>query len=141
MREVSPWAVRSKGREQHRAFYAAYITSADWYRRRVKWAAEEAEFIAPATIVCIGGCGRDWGLSRDDMHHCSYDRLGDEAHQDLWPMCRSCHTHLHEILDSTKSWRKLPRRLANDLALEVLRRDHTVGAAAAKAPGRMRDYL
>ncbi|SDQ15196.1 hypothetical protein SAMN04488565_0924 [Leucobacter chromiiresistens] len=117
---MSPWARQSQGRNAHRAFYADYITSAKWYSRRARWALEESTRIAPALILCRGRCGNAWNVDRDDLHHCVYDRLGDEAHEDLWPMCRSCHTRLHELLDSSRSWRKLPKRQANRQALAIL---------------------
>ncbi|WP_053353948.1 hypothetical protein [Leucobacter musarum] len=120
MRELRRGAKHSQGRDQHRAFYAQYIVSPAWFRRRERWAAEEAARIAPAPIQCRGGCGHQWQAGRDDLHHCSYRRLGDEAHDDLWAMCRTCHTALHRMIESTRSWRRLPRRQANQLAIAVL---------------------
>ena len=74
------------------------------------------------------------------MHHASYDRLGNEAHEDLWPLCRPCHTNLHDVLDSTKSWRKLSRLVANTHALSIVQRDRGVLPPVSPAQS-LRDYL
>lgn len=120
VRELSPWAKRSTGRQQHREMYAAYITSAQWWQRRHRWVEEQrTRMPADHSITCLG-CHRLWRLGRDDLHHITYERLGAEAHEDLWPMCRQCHTDVHDVLDSTKSWRRLPRAQANRLALSCV---------------------
>lgn len=141
MRELSPWARKSQGRDQHRARYATYITSAAWYRRRDEWARAEAARVAPAPIRCRGGCGSIWTPDRDDLHHCSYDRLGDEAHEDLWPMCRDCHSRLHDLLDSSRSWRRIEREQANRLALEILVARHQRRRVVASREPGLRGYL
>lgn len=120
MRELNPWQRRSNGREAHRQFYAKYMRSPAWFSRREQWAEEELALLpVGGTIVCVG-CGRGWFVRRDDLHHYSYERLGDEAHEDLWPMCRDCHVLLHEVMRSSRSWRKLATRQANELALAVV---------------------
>ena len=121
MRELRPGQIRSRGRDEHRERYAAYMRSPAWFRRRNRWVEEESARVAPSPVFCHGGCGRQWAVSRDDLHHCSYDRLGDEQHADLWAMCRSCHDQIHALMDSAKSWRKLPLRLRNEQALAVIR--------------------
>ncbi|MFV0435016.1 MAG: hypothetical protein ACK5LO_13680 [Leucobacter sp.] len=120
MRELKPWATRSRKREAWREFYAGYIKSPAWWRRRTQWLEEELELCGREQITCLGGCGRQWRLNRDDLHHCTYDRLGDEAHEDLWPMCRTCHDFLHQLMDSSKTWRLLPYLLANQRALSIV---------------------
>lgn len=143
MRDLRPEQRRSLGRELHRERYAAYMASAGWRARRVRWHAEELTRTA-ATAVHCRGCGRLWSLDRDDLHHVDYVRLGDEAHEDLWPMCRSCHNCLHALIESSKSWRLLTRRQANTLALPALRRAlegepaETIHAAAVT---NLREYL
>ncbi len=143
MRELNPWAVRSNGREAHRERYAAYMRSTAWFRRRNQWAADETNYLPEGTgIVCLG-CGEAWSLGRDDLHHVTYDRLGTESHQDLWPLCRSCHTCIHRKLVATRSWRKLPRVQANYFALAHVR-DERVGRVAPKLSQRvstLRDYI
>lgn len=71
--------------------------------------------------MCFGGCGHEWNVDRDDVHHMDYTNLGDEAFEDLWPLCRKCHNQIHALLD-LREYRKLARPLANQLALGVLRR-------------------
>lgn len=125
MRKLSPWAIRSRGRDQHRERYATYMSSAAWFSRRDTWAEQEAAQVGGADkILCTGGCGQHWEVRKDDLHHCTYDRLGNEAHEDLWPMCRDCHTRLHDLMVSTRSWRKLPKQQANAQALQVVRASH-----------------
>lgn len=134
MRELSPWARKSQGRDAHRATYARYITSREWFQRRERWAEEELARTA-GPVTCVGGCGRQWRLNQDDLHHCTYDRLGHEDHDDLWPMCRDCHTDLHQVLDSTKSWRKLDRASANRQAVMVLQRRHSPDQSSSPTSG------
>lgn len=143
MRELSPWAVRSNGREAHRQRYAGYMRSPAWYRRRYQWAEEEAGLLpAGGTIVCLG-CGKPWKLKQDDLHHITYDRLGAEEHEDLWPLCRGCHTLIHDLLASTKTWRKLPRMQANHVALEYVRdeREGKLSSPLPRGSSALRDYL
>lgn len=139
MRDLNPWAKNSVGRELHRARYAAYIQSAEWFRRRDIWAVEELRRREGELISCLG-CYSPWLVRRDDMHHASYDRLGNEAHEDLWPLCRTCHTNLHDVLDSTKSWKKLSRLVANTHALTIVQRDRGVLSPVSSVQS-LRDYL
>lgn len=124
MRELSPWAIRSNGRQEWREFYASYISSPKWFARREQWAEEEMRLSGGDALSCRADCGRTWSLDRGDLHHCNYDRLGNEAHEDLWALCRACHDTIHRLLDSTRSWRKLDRQLANQQALRILQTRH-----------------
>lgn len=124
MRELKPNAKRSKGRDVHRAKYEAYIGSPEWFRRREVWDEAERARLGCEELHCAG-CKREWTLKRGDLHHITYERLGQESHEDLWAVCRQCHDRLHELMDSSKSWRKLPRTLANEFALSVLRGEHS----------------
>lgn len=120
MRELEPWAQRSNGREAHRAFYAAYIHSSAWFQRRTRWVEDERELLLEGQQIACVGCSKEWALKRDDLHHVSYERLGNEAHEDLWPMCRSCHSWIHELLRSSRSWRRLALSHGSVLALQQL---------------------
>lgn len=140
MRELSPWAKKSEGRNRARAFYAAYISSSAWYRRRIQWAEEELHRIKPARIMCMGQCGREWKVSRDDLHHSSYDRLVDEDHEDLWPLCRGCHDLVHHLIGSSKTWRRMDRWVANQQAILIVQdRNQSPGGKGRGAS--LRDYL
>lgn len=141
MREVRPGSRLSQGRLKRREFYAEYIVSAQWYQRRVRWAEDETKIMGSTTILCRG-CERAWALRAGDLHHVSYDRLGDEDHADLWALCRVCHTRLHEILESTKGWRKLERRHANALALrQVQHEQEREGDRRRSAAATIREFL
>ena len=110
---------RMVGQDARRTFYDYYITSDQWRARREAWAAWRAGGLFGKPIRCYG-CREAWILERDDLHHCDYDRLGAEANEDLWPMCRSCHEKLHQLLHAFPSYRRMPRRQANTLALGAL---------------------
>lgn len=94
------------------------MASPAWYARRERWAEET---LAAGHELRCQGCTRAWSLDTGDLHHCDYSRLGQEAHRDLWPLCRACHTRLHTLMDSSKTWRKLPYRQRNNLALDSIR--------------------
>lgn len=121
MRKLRPNQQRSVGRDAHRALYADYMASPAWWERRREWERTELESTGFPNVLCVA-CGLKWTL-RDDLHHIDYDRLGNEAHEDLWPMHRVCHTRLHQLIESSKSWRNMRRRFANVQALPVLRRE------------------
>lgn len=118
MRKLSPFAKRSRGRALYRDRYRQYMASSTWFRRREQW--YESEVAAFGTVMCKGKCGREWTPNTGDLHHVTYDRLGNEEHHDLWPLCRECHALIHQIIESSRSWRRLPRRQANQLALARL---------------------
>lgn len=118
------------GQDVRRSFYDHYITSDEWRSRREAWAAWQEERLTPEPIRCYG-CRQVWERDRDDLHHCDYDRLGKEANEDLWPMCRGCHDLLHQLLRTFPSYRRMPRRQANTLALGALTADPDEDGLAA----------
>jgi hypothetical protein len=65
-------------------------------------------------------CGRVWTLD-DDLHHASYDNLGNERDEDLIPMDRDCHEDLHQILANSRAWRAMPRPAATAGIIATLR--------------------
>lgn len=119
MRELKPGAIRSKRRAEWRKFYAEYMRSKQWFERRARWEQEERTQRSGGVILCEGACGKVWTL-KAHMHHVTYDRLGREAHRDLWPMCEDCHYALHRLIGQ-RSWRKKPRHMANYQGLAILR--------------------
>lgn len=121
MRDLGPFARRSAGRQRYRAFYDTYIASDLWRARRAAWAGWAEGQLASEPIRCLV-CRQPWRLHRDDLHHCDYDRLGHEADEDLWPLCRRCHTELHDLLQAFRGYRRMPKRQANHLALAALQR-------------------
>jgi 5-methylcytosine-specific restriction endonuclease McrA len=69
--------------------------------------------------VCVV-CGKPWTLD-DDLHHASYANLGHEPDTELVPMCRGCHEDLHQILDTSRAWRTMPRPAATTGIITILR--------------------
>ncbi len=68
------------------AVYRPYINSEPWHCRRMlarERVGNKCQF-----------CG---STDRLETHHLSYERLGEEAPEDLIILCRSCHTRFHEI--------------------------------------------
>lgn len=100
--------------------YRAYIASKHWYERRLAWVNSFSMRHPDSELVCFS-CGASWDVRRDDLHHASYQRLGNERDEDLWAMCRDCHNELHSMIRSSYAWRRLSFESANRLALAKLR--------------------
>jgi hypothetical protein len=123
MRAPRPGSRWSRRRVARRARYADYIHSPAWWRTRVEWYATHTTGASRGQSHCAG-CDAPWLRDRDDLHHTTYDRLGQERFNDLIPMCRACHTRLHELWDTSPAWRKLVRAQATVGILAALRREH-----------------
>jgi 5-methylcytosine-specific restriction endonuclease McrA len=95
-----------------RQFYASYIVSEAWFERRRRWTEEFAERFPNEPLVCFI-CGSAWTLESDDMHHVTYDHVGHEEFDELWPLCRKDHDELHRIYENVPAWRRLSRRQAS----------------------------
>jgi hypothetical protein len=65
--------------------YTEYVNSAMWRRRR----REFYESRPRRCEVCGGEEGPVW------IHHCSYERLGEESDNDLVCLCTGCHVLAH----------------------------------------------
>lgn len=120
MRELDKHARRSAKRDQFRARYNAYVSSAAWRAVRRGWAEEYRQRHAaePACEVC----GGDWKLSVDDLHHHTYDRLTEEAFEDLAPLCRRCHDLVHDTIRRSPHWARMRDVAASTKVIERLRR-------------------
>lgn len=68
-------------------FYTAYISSG-------KWAAKRQQVLARDSNRC------QTCLSQDDLevHHKTYERLGDEALEDLITLCHECHEAITTVI-------------------------------------------
>lgn len=99
-----------------RALYDAYMSSPAWYQRRMAWIRRQPD---PQQIRCVI-CHKLWS-SRDDLHHITYVRLGNEQYADLVPVHRACHEMIHALL-RTRVYRRLERRTANEMILARFRR-------------------
>lgn len=60
--------------------YRAYLRSPEWRARRL-------EFLEDAEYQCQE-CGSNKKLQ---VHHLSYDNLGDETEDDVEVLCKECH--------------------------------------------------
>lgn len=120
VRRLEWWEKTSTVREVSRAKYAHYMRSAAWFNRRRKWLRDEQARTGHTQVYCVGGCENKWTLN-DDLHHATYARFGDEAHEDLWPMCRFCHSWIHQEIRGNRSYRKLADYTASSAALQLLR--------------------
>lgn len=69
--------------------YEDYINSFDWHLKR-------SQALSRADQKC-GRCGSTEGL---EVHHLTYERLGNEEPEDLLVVCRSC----HEKEDDKRRW-------------------------------------
>jgi hypothetical protein len=116
-RQGSRW---SAGRIRRRGRYASYIESEAWFRRREQWHAEHVDSTGAEPTCAV--CDAAWTLSRGDLHHRTYDRLGRERYGDLIPMCRVHHAALHELWDASPAWRRLGRAQATAGIISILRR-------------------
>lgn len=67
------------------AWYGRYLASA-------RWAAKRAAVLARDRGRCVvPGCGR----AAVQVHHLTYERVGDEAMDDLAAVCETCHSAAH----------------------------------------------
>ena len=138
MRKLSKHARKSARREEYRARYASYITSAAWRAVRVGWLDEFRlrNGCEPSCEVC----GRGWELARDDLHHHTYDRLTAELFEDLAPLCRPCHGLVHDTIRGSRHWARMRDVAASKKVIERLRilrarADHRVSQHEAGQEG------
>lgn len=64
----------------------------DAYLRSPAWQAKRADYRRNRKWACLI-CGAKRGIQ---LHHLTYDRLGDEDLDDLVPLCQGCHVIVHE---------------------------------------------
>jgi 5-methylcytosine-specific restriction endonuclease McrA len=69
------------------ATYHEHLVSLDWQVIR-------ANALQRAGYRCER-CGSPWGLQ---VHHLTYERLGNELPEDLVCLCRDCHRTLHGLV-------------------------------------------
>jgi 5-methylcytosine-specific restriction endonuclease McrA len=117
MRDPRPGIAWSGRRVAIRADYQDYMSGLAWARRRRAWRAAYVD--EPVCQICA----EPWTLTRGDLHHRSYRRLGRELDRDLIPLCRRCHSALHLLLESPQ-WLRLGRARATDSLVAVLRRQN-----------------
>ena len=88
---ITPWwdeGLQEKWKEaeekEWRSRYEQHLASA-------KWSIIRARVMDRARSICEG-CGKN---AARDVHHLTYDRLGDEMLFDLVAVCTVCHDKLH----------------------------------------------
>lgn len=67
--------------------YNAYLSSAAWRSLKARYRASDL-------VQDCGLCSESDGL---DMHHMTYERVGEEELSDLIPLCRNCHRMVHVL--------------------------------------------
>ena len=122
MRDPLPGMAWSRDRLIRRVAYATWMGSADWLAWRQAW--HDAWSARHGGEPVCAACAQAWSLHHGDLHHRCYDRLGHEQFDDVTPLCRACHDQLHRILESSPSWRRMPRSQATDGIVALLRRAH-----------------
>ncbi len=73
--------------------YDLYLTTTHWERtrrRKIGAAMEQCE-----------QCGRRDGL---EVHHLTYERIGEELPEDLQVLCPICHREAHGIEPTVRDW-------------------------------------
>lgn len=65
--------------------YGDYLRSAHWRRLRAEYRASDL----PQSCIC--------GEWETQLHHITYERVGQERLSDLVPLCPSCHTLVHVL--------------------------------------------
>jgi 5-methylcytosine-specific restriction endonuclease McrA len=126
MRDPRPGLGWSTRRAMIRTRYGTYMDSPAWYRRRETWLNQWRDAHHGTEPTCLV-CGIRWTLRDGDLHHRSYQRVGQEEYRDLSPLCRACHTRLHALLEGQPSWRRLGRPFATDQIILLLRNQRTQG--------------
>lgn len=81
--------------------YAAYLESEAWKARR-QWKLNAAENRCQL-------CNSEYLLN---VHHRTYDRLGNEREADLVVLCEKCHKHYHNIVPKPPAAEPEPVSLA-----------------------------
>lgn len=65
--------------------YAEYLRSSHWHRTKQRY----RESDRPQACIC--------GETEVDLHHTTYENLGNENLEDLTALCRRCHTLVHVL--------------------------------------------
>lgn len=89
-------------RVRRRTDYATHMRSDAWATIRRAWFEEQRRRTGADAVCHVCGSGRPL-----DLHHLSYERMGAELYEDLVPLCRRHHEHLHTVLDASPTWRRL----------------------------------
>lgn len=83
--------VRVEGRES--ALQRLGFSSYNAYLASSAWRAVRSRFKEQRPWLCYA-CGDEDGLQ---LHHTTYERVGEEKLDDLKPLCAKCHAMVHEL--------------------------------------------
>ena len=81
--KMNAWSMMLK-RNRARPLYNDYLASEEWRIKRFT-VLERDGFLCQKCLV----------RHATQVHHLSYDRVGDEALDDLVSLCGGCHTKIH----------------------------------------------
>jgi len=89
--------------------YKEYLKSKHWKNKR-------KEFYKTTEAKC-SWCGETKNLN---LHHLTYDNIGNEKLEDLICLCASCHKKLHQETDKFKVKRKPIKKKKNKIPKRIL---------------------
>ncbi len=80
----------------------------DCYMKSEEWAAKRDERLRLDDNYCVM-CGRKNGVTRKgkpvlQVHHISYQHLGNEPMADLVSLCAGCHRKIHRYYRRFRTW-------------------------------------
>lgn len=78
------------------ATYRDYLQSVHWQNLRASWEPRRTRNKKPVCEFCLAG------HLRLDLHHKTYNRLGEELPRDLVLICEKCHARTHRWFDKGK---------------------------------------
>jgi 5-methylcytosine-specific restriction endonuclease McrA len=87
-------SISAQRQPDRRIEYGTYILSPEWKRKR-QWA---LEFWGNRCSLCNSP-------ENLQVHHRTYERLGDEAITDLIVLCDGCHKRHHGIIETAQTTR------------------------------------
>lgn len=121
------------------SYRTGYLQSAVWWQRRHGFLTALA---AVGAVVCTS-CAAPLTPQSAHLHHITYrgvTQLPDgrwhsgESDDDLVPLCRDCHTEVHDLFDRFPAWRTLTREGANAMAFAMIRERLLQGELVTPAP-------
>jgi 5-methylcytosine-specific restriction endonuclease McrA len=77
--------------------YRAYITSPEWRKKR--WLRLNHD---------RHRCRTCWQTEQLEVHHCTYERFGDERVDDLITLCRPCHEAITAVIRARRAAKVAP---------------------------------
>lgn len=81
---------RVPGVERDKPSYDGYINSDPWKVHK-----KGAIVFPDGPLDHCWDCNRHLSMSTADLHHLTYQRLGEELYEDVIPLCRTCHIYRH----------------------------------------------